>query len=357
MPISYTEASPKKTRTGKRKTGFLHFLLSFFSTCLVAVLAIIFMLYGPFSYLRYELITKAMATMNHQWIATFFFTPAAINDALSHNKVVEPTSDTDASVIGYGVKVKDNATTLPNSPADGEHIIDGVGFIRLQGDTYNGWAVKIYDPSRLYMALASGIGTEGEKTSHMSQRLGAFVGVNAGGFADAGGQGTGGLPVGVCIVEGHQITGAKDAGVHRITGFDKNNRLILGNYTNSQIKLMNFRYAVEFKPFLIVNGVRSTIIGNGGMGTDPRTAIGQTKQGVIILLIINGRRVNCEGATIKDLQDLMVQFGAYNASNLDGGSSSTLAFNGKVVNNPSSRDGERFVPNAFLVKHTSGYKK
>lgn len=347
---------PVKKKKKKSHTGFLYFVLSFSTTCFVSVMAVIVVLYGPFTRsLRDDLITEAMNTMTHQWIASFFFTASDIQAAMGRNMTVEPTAATDVNQIGFGENVKDNATTLPNSPSDGEHIINGIGFIRLSGQSegspYNGWAVKIYNPMRLYMALAQGIGTQGEQTSHMCKRLGAFIGINAGGFADAGGQGSGGLPIGVCIIEGHQITGANITGEHRITAFDSHNRLVLGYYTNAQIAAMHFRYAVEFKPFLIINGVPSTIVGNGGYGLDPRTAVGQTKDGVIIFIVINGRRAASRGISIKDLQSLMIQYNCYNASNLDGGSSSTLVFKNQIINHPSSYDGERYIPSAFLVNY------
>lgn len=363
MSNSSTGTANTKKRKKKRKGLFLHFLISIFSTMLVLLVAAAFLLYGPIQTFRNELITKALGTMSHQWIATFLYNQATISDVMNHNKTGDLNINTDEKQIsGMGEKVKDNATELPDSPADGEKIIHGIGFLRIKGDGYAGWCVKIYDPSRLYMELAKNIGTSGERTSEMAKRKGAFIGINAGGFADIGGQGTGGLPTGNCIVDYQQITTCTQSHsegfsysasrtVHNTIALDKNNKLILGKYTNNQIKSAHFKDVMEFKPFLIVNGVKADITGNGGMGADPRTAIGQTKDGVIIFLIIDGRRVGCEGATLKDLQTLMTKYGAYNAANLDGGSSSTLAFEGKVVNRPSSKDGERYVPNAFLVNY------
>ena len=172
--VTYSSTIKKempKPKAKPRYNHFAHFMLSFFSTCLVVVIAVIFLLYGPIKYFRDELVTKAMATMSHQWIASFLFTKSAISESLGSNKVVELNFPTDPSQITTkGVFVKDNATELPKKASDGEHIIDGIGFIRLEGPTYTGWAVKIYDPSRIYMSLAQGIGTDGEKSSAMFKR-------------------------------------------------------------------------------------------------------------------------------------------------------------------------------------------
>jgi exopolysaccharide biosynthesis protein len=337
----------------EKKHGFLRFLLSFFITIIIISFSGVFLLYGPFTYFRDTLVTISMSTMNHQWIAKAFFDDATLADIMERNKTIEPNGNTNPDEITFlKNKVADNSKTLPKSSKDGEHIIDGVGFIRIQAATYNGWVVKVYNPARIYMMLAQGIGKQGERTTSMVKRYNAYVGVNAGGFADIGGLGNGGMPTGYCISNGVIITKCTNHTVHNIVGLDKNNKLILGKYTNDQITKLQFKDAVEFKPFLIVNGSPAQMVGNGGMGTDPRTAIGQTKDGVMIFVIIDGRRVSSLGASLVDLQKIMLNYGAINAANLDGGSSSTLVVNNSIVNHPSSSGGERNVPNAFLINHS-----
>ena len=65
---------------------------------------------------------------------------------------------------------------------------------------------------------------------------------------------------------------------------------------------MGIRDAVEFGPFLIINGKSSFVRGNGGLGIAPRTAIGQRKDGIALFLVINGRLANSIGADMEDLQ-------------------------------------------------------
>ena len=69
------------------------------------------------------------------------------------------------------------------------------------------------------------------------------------------------------------------------------------------------------------------------------------------MLVIDGRQGLQAGATIKEVQDIMVQEGAYNAINLDGGASTTMYYNGQVLNNPSDKFGERPIPTIFYVKN------
>lgn len=341
----------------KKRHNFLRFLIAFFSTITIIFISGIFILYGPFTYFRDTIVTISMSTMNHQWIATYFFDENTIADVMARNKTIEPNGDTNPNDISFvNGKVVDNATALPKSPEDGEHIIDGIGFIKIKGATYNGWVVKVYDPSRIYMSLAKNIGKQGEKTTSMVKRLNAYIGINAGGFADIGGEGNGGMPVGYCIDDGRIITKCYSHTIHNIVGLDYNNKLVLGKYTDSQITNLNLKDAVEFKPFLIVNGTPSVMQGNGGMGIDPRTAIGQTKDGVMIFVLIDGRSVKSLGASLVDLQNIMLKYGAYNAANLDGGASSTLVFDNKIINAPSSPAGERYVPDAFLLNHSSDWK-
>ena len=108
---------------------------------------------------------------------------------------------------------------------------------------------------------------------------------------------------------------------------------------------------VSFGPPLIMNGKKLITEGDGGWGVAPRTAIGQRKDGAILFLVIDGRQPGYSlGATLLDVQNILYEQGAYIAANLDGGSSTTLYFNGKVVNKPADMLGERMIPTAFVVK-------
>ena len=115
--------------------------------------------------------------------------------------------------------------------------------------------------------------------------------------------------------------------------------------------------AVEFGPFLIVNGKVSKIHGDGGWGTAPRSVIAQRKDGVVLFLIIEGRLPGYStGATMNDVIEVLLRYKAYNAANLDGGASSTMSIEGKLWNRPSAGGeyGGRTVSNAWIVTNKQG---
>jgi exopolysaccharide biosynthesis protein len=73
-----------------------------------------------------------------------------------------------------------------------------------------------------------------------------------------------------------------------------------------------------------------------------------------LLLTVDGRSENSGGMTLVELADMIRQLGAWQAMNFDGGGSTTMVIDGKVVNHPSDQQGERTVGNALLVMLRSG---
>lgn len=137
-----------------------------------------------------------------------------------------------------------------------------------------------------------------------------------------------------------------------MVGFTNDNKLVLGKFSKSEALNMGIRDAVEFGPFLIINGEASKVLGNGGWGIAPRTAIGQRQDGIVLFLVINGRIPTSIGADMNDLIEIMQKYGAYNAANMDGGSSTELVINNKIINKPvaGGRDGLRDMPTFWIVK-------
>ena len=82
----------------------------------------------------------------------------------------------------------------------------------------------------------------------------------------------------------------------------------------------------------------------------PRTAIAKLSSGKILLVTIDGRQPGESiGMSLTMLADLLMEFGAVDAMNLDGGGSTTMVIHNKVVNRPSDQTGERPVGDAILV--------
>ena len=112
------------------------------------------------------------------------------------------------------------------------------------------------------------------------------------------------------------------------------------------------RDAIQYGPFLIVNGKSSYVKGNGGWGVAPRSAIAQRKDGIVLFLVIDGRQKSSLGADMKDLSNILLRYGAYNAANLDGGTSSAMSVNGSIITHPMNGNFQpktRIVPDAWVV--------
>ena len=224
---------------------------------------------------------------------------------------------------------------------------------KIQSARYVGYILEIPDPRRIQVGTAANIQEKGDTTSNIAKMNDGVAAINGGGFHDPNGTGTGRLPYGFILHDGEYIIG-KDVGPDEdvdFVGFSKSGNLIAGNYDKTELKDMDASEGITFGPPLIVNGEKMITDGDGGWGVGPRTAIGQRKDGTVLFLVIDGRQPGYSiGATLRDVQDILYEKGAYIAANLDGGSSTTLYLNGKVVNKPADLLGERMIPTAFIVK-------
>lgn len=127
-------------------------------------------------------------------------------------------------------------------------------------------------------------------------------------------------------------------------------QLLVGSYSLNEMREKGVTEAISFEPALVVNGKGTIKSGDGGWGIAPRTAIGQTDDGSILFLVIDGRQTKSLGASLKDVQSIMLKYGAVNAINLDGGSSSTMYYEGEIINNPCDPLGERSIPSIVYVE-------
>ena len=224
---------------------------------------------------------------------------------------------------------------------------------KIQSARYVGYILEIPDPRRIEVGTAANIQEKGDTTSNIAKMNNAVAAINGGGFHDPNGTGTGRLPYGFILHDGEYVIG-KDVGPDEavdFVGFSKSGNLIAGNYDKTELADMKAMEGITFGPPLIVDGKKMITDGDGGWGVGPRTAIGQRKDGTVLFVVIDGRQPGYSlGATLRDVQDVLYEKGAYIAANLDGGSSSTLYLNGKVVNKPADLLGERMIPTAFIVK-------
>ncbi len=290
--------------------------------------------YGPFDSFRSFWITSAMTTMSHQYLATWIYPHEYIQKVLANNQIVEINEITDPNQI----KFRKYTTAIYKNQYEKEilnHEKDDVyKLVEVSGNGYHGFLVAIYDPSRIHVATTAYLGQRGESILTVSKRENALIAMNAGGFYDPDWNSNGALPHGTVISYGKVVSDFTDVGYGGFIGFDQENKLVLGNMSKEDALSMGLRDAVEFGPFLIVNGKRSFIKGNGGWGKAPRTAIGQRQDGIVLFVVLNGRIASSIGADMIDLCDIMERYGAFNAANLDGGSSSELVINHEIINTP-----------------------
>ncbi len=230
---------------------------------------------------------------------------------------------------------------------------DGIIVEQVKGPGYRGYMMVVLDPSRVIMGShPDQFGGRGYTVEGMAQSFGAVAGVNAGGFEDENGTGNGSIPNSLVIFEGQQYFPAKGT-ANGFAGFDSNHKLIVGNYSAAALSKMDIQYGASFGPVLIQDGVVNTA-GMKNSAVNPRTAIGQRSDGAVLLLVIDGRQPSSIGATYQDLADVFLNFGAVNACNMDGGSSSLMWFEGEYLNNSASLVGVRPVPSTFLVLAEGG---
>ena len=315
----------------------------------------LFLLYGPWHGFRDWLITTAMTTLNHQWLATMFYSDETIAEVLGNNTVIESGEDTNTDEVEIISNINSNqyANEYEKAILQKDAGNDLYKVIKISGKGYTGHLVAVYDPSKISVCTTKYLGKKGEYIVDMAKENNAVVAINGGGFVDPNYNSLGGVPQGTVIKNGKIVSNRTFKKTGGIIGFTKDNKLILARMTANEAIKNGVRDAVSFGPFLIVNGKASFIKGNGGWGEAPRTAIGQRKDGIVLFLVIDGRMVGRPGADMVDLTEIMQKYGAYNAANLDGGTSCGLVVNGQLINDPVNGNGKhktRMIATGFIVK-------
>lgn len=223
-----------------------------------------------------------------------------------------------------------------------------IEIIDLKGATYKGKLMIVHDPSKVIFGSIDSFGGAGLTLSAFLNKYDAIGCTNAGGFEDEGGTGKGGIPDGIVIRDGQIVYGSAGGSYSGFAGFDAENKLHVGSVTGQQALNMGIVSGTNFKggPVLIQDGVRQTGFVSG---INPRTAIGQTADGTVLLIAVEGRLADSLGATFDDLADVMLSYGAINAVNMDGGSSSGMYYEGERLTRSSSVVGDRPLPTAIMV--------
>ena len=302
---------------------------------------------GPSPAARDLLVVSAMETSAAKFVPRLFFSPEEIQEIIDRNSVIPTYTITDtSSALPPPSGGTEEQPDLPSEPLD----LSATELVEVNGSTFKGKMLIVNDPSRVYVATPTefNLPSGGLRVEEMCKRDNALAGVNGGGFLDENGVGDGGCPIGLVISNGVMMNGYPSL-ESDVIGFDEENHLVVGHMTAQEALDRGVRDAVNFGPILIVNGEPVQVSGSGG-GLNPRTAIGQRADGAVLLLVIDGRQAHSLGASYKDLIEVMMEFGAVNAANLDGGSSSLMCYEGEIITTCASLYGSRKIPTAFLVR-------
>ena len=341
-------------------------------------------------------IETAMTTNSHQWLATLFFPQSVIDEVMANYQKnldsqknlastwegeTETETEEDKSENffeeyweldsdsfheylrqhpeigqkGYdSILIEDMDKNLGIKTVRGDSllVLDTANHMMIVGvskDAYQGKLAIIKEPEQVELAKSDSFGTRGQEAESYGQKKDVLLVINASGFKDVGGHGSGGEVKGSVIIDGTEYSRHTSDSTWKFCGMTKDNKMFVSNYPYDSVS--DYRWGVEFLPALIVDG-ESVFDGTFGMGIQPRTAVGQTKSGDMLLLIIDGRQVGYSlGCTVEECKNILMDYKAYQAMNMDGGSSSVMWYNGNYITKSSSVSGRgRFMPDALVVK-------
>lgn len=330
---------PQNTGKTKKKGGLLGRILRRFFLVLCALvillagdlLLVMNMIFnGPSSTARDQLTMTLIEASATKWVPALFIGEEQVAQIRSslNLKLPDEVSDTTAVIINRGQSINTN-DEWANYP-------DGIRIEKVAGDTYNAHVMIVRDPSQVYLGIST---KEGFSTSIPGKRLtaaiedeGAIAAVNGGAFNDDGTTGSyvGTLPAGLVYSEGACVwtTGTPPNGITGFAGFTEDDVLVVhqDNLTKSQAEELNIRDGCCFGPVLLMNGEINMEAYNKTTGLNPRTAIGQRADGAVIFVCIDGRQPSSAGGEYADVIDILVEYGAINACNMDGGSSTVMMY-------------------------------
>lgn len=347
----------------KKKNPIIAFIGKILATISVTVLMILISLiimffmicHGPSRKATELFATTFLETGQMKFIVSIFLSDNEIKEIVASNSMSEMSAEVNTNLIEVNAAEENNSQDIE--------------LVNISGNTFSAKMLIIKDPSRVKLATTYPWGEYGQELDKLVKNSGSIAGVNGGLYVSDSNKG--GKPLGLVVCDGkiqyNNPTGY--AGLHLI-GFDEKNilRIIsLEGMNASQIEKLvkdeKIRDAVVFQEEssdknnhfvkLVVNGEARQMNGSGS-GANPRTVIGQRKDGAVLLLVTDGRGASGHlGATASDLIDIMMEYGAVNAANLDGGSSSSMYYNDKYemtsvtlyYSNSSWK-----LPTAFVVK-------
>jgi hypothetical protein len=295
--------------------------------------------HGPSKAARDLFVSTILETGQMKFLASWYFSEDEILAITDRNGMGKTEEDVNPDLI--------EIPTVDENNGNQEFDIDGIELVEISGRSFFAKLLIINDPSRVKLSTIYpwsdfNKSKYGETLEQLVQRGDYAAGINGGEYYSEGNWG--GIPKGLVVCDGVIQYNAPQAG-DVMVGFTQSNILMIadiGNMSAEQAEQFvadnQIRDAVSFKDIddgdnnhftkLIINGTSREISGSGS-GANPRTVIGQRADGAVLMLVTDGRGAAGHlGATAQDLISIMQEYGAVNAANLDGGSSSAMYYNG-----------------------------
>ncbi len=289
---------------------------------------------------KQTIIATALATKTHQYIAYTFYSENTVKSVVNQNSFEEITDDVnlDDIVIDTAPKQtydnKYDEIVLTRTPGNEDY-----KYLPVKVGSYKAHLVVIYDPSKVHLIASKSFNTGNgmETVKEICLREKGRVCINGGRFNDATGWGSD-IPSGTLIKNG-KIIWSDSNEKRNLIGFTNDNKLLLIKATANQALARGMRDALEFGPFLMINGKSVKFnSSSGGYQRAARVAIAQRRDGIVLFLVTEG--VHTDGPNLKEVVDLLSLYGAYNIANLDGGTSAQLVIDNKLINNPKNVYGQ-----------------
>lgn len=316
------------------------------------VLTITLICHGPSESAKELFATTILETGQLKFLANVFLSKEELQEIVDKNSLQDMDVEVDENLIN----------------TEGNKEKELIEIHNVSGDGFEGTMMVVNDPSKISLATTYPWGEYGKELGVIVDEAGAIAGVNGGIYYSSGNKG--GRPYGVTVSNGEiQDITLGWSGLYLI-GFDENNLLRIislegmnKSAVEKMVKEEKIRDAISFQEEssdannhfvkLIINGEKRELSGKGS-GQNPRTAIGQRKDGSVLILVTDGRGKNGHlGATASDLIEIMAEYGAVNAANIDGGSSSSLYYNKKYLRTSVTfyyTNSSWRLPTAFVVK-------
>ena len=335
---------PKKKKKKKKGSGLLgriirRFFLLLFTIVLLVLITLILaanvIFKGPSPAMRSILTMSLLEPSATKWIPGLFLEPEVLDEIRSpkSDALTESATNTDLITINKDSILSGTSDEWANYP-------DGVYFEDLSGATYNAHVMVVRDPSKVFMGRSAktySVNTPGKRLNEVMAEAdnSIIAAVNAGAFNDDGTANSyvGSVPAGIVYSEGEFICNQYRGNIPiaetggGFVGFNDDDVLVVAkSMTEAEAEALNIRDGCEFGPPLIINGEVNQEAYNKASGLNPRSAIGQREDGAVIFVCIDGRQAGSPGGTYRDVTDIMIEYGAVNACNLDGGSSSIMMY-------------------------------